>query len=118
MMKHAPARHHSRCADDDARAALVIKSLRFVARRSCKHVARAQWIDTMSKNARIILVLLLLSIAVSLRRRRSHRRINSHRQDRNAFLLFKLAYEIDDLLRATNRKRRNQYRAVPLDSIV
>src|SRR5215218_990139 len=72
----------------------------------------------LSQDARVVFVMLFLTIGISRRGRGSHWRINRNRHNRNRMLVFQLSNQVNDLLRAADRKCRNEYRSLALGGIV
>ena len=70
------------------------------------------------EHARVVFVLLFPAIRVCLRRRGRHRRVDRHRQDRNRVLVFQLSNQVNDLLRTTDRKRRDEHGSLSLGRIL
>ena len=70
----------------------------------------SQRMSLLRQNARVFFVLLFLAIRIRGRCGRGHRRVDRHRQNRNRFFVFQLANQINDLLRATDSKSRNEHR--------
>src|ERR1700704_5757539 len=73
----------------------------------------AQWRGRDLESGFVLLVMFICWSRVCLGRGGGHGGINRHRQDRNSLFLLQLANQINNFLRAPNRKSRDQDRAVP-----
>src|SRR5919197_1387657 len=118
VVEHAPARHHPRRRDDDARPTLLVQALRLLARRGRQHRVRPQRVDVPRQKARVILILLVPGSLIDLGRGGGHRRVYADGQDGDATLVFEFAYVVEQFLRATDGEGGDEQRAAALRRLV
>jgi hypothetical protein len=79
---------------------------------------RAQRMPVLRQDARIIFVLFFFAVRVRRGCSRSHRRVDTHGQNRDRLVVFQFANQVDDFLRAADSERGNQHRRVALRGVV